>query len=40
MGDKVTHIITNSKWDDNFDEASFILATSSSLNHYSVNIDR
>ena len=22
MGDKVTHVITDSKWDDNFDEVS------------------
>ena len=27
MGDKVTHIVTDSKWDDNFDEASLIIAT-------------
>ena len=31
MGDKVTHIVTDSKWDDNFDEASFILAIATYL---------
>jgi len=25
MGDKVTHIVTDSKWDDNFDEASCLV---------------
>ena len=31
MGDKVTHVVTNSQWDDNFDEVS-----STPCDYYSV----
>ena len=39
MGDIVTHIVTNSQWDDNFDEASYVQATHLLFSHVTTNIN-
>ena len=39
MGDKVTHIVTDSQWDDNFDEASYVHATRLLFSHVTTNIN-